>query len=524
MANGDDTALLDPRPTPGAPGLTPGAGMALANPPADQDAADRAQQRAERAQALQDLRAAQAEEMRLARARQKEMAPLYSDYATQLKQFGRTSEQQTQSLIAGRKDIPEYQPEDMRTAASAWMMAASLFGALAGGLGRRHISDGLAAYTGMLEGFNKGSIAATEQNYKTWQANADRALEYNRRMTDEYKAIMQNAKLNLDQRAALIEMTANKWQDQLMIPMAQQKNITGMANLMFHQETAAEKLALEQQKQKEKHDTDMTKAKIQMAQNGLKMDDDGNVTIDETPGSPMYQRALAISKYEQPPVTGTRAGASLLMGLVQKLNPTYDASKWTGKTAYARTAGGYAANVEMATNEVSYFIPQALTASGKVPRGKWVPINEIKNKWRQYHSDPNYADLMAANTSLLSAYARAINPRGVPRIAEKMAAKEELLNLATSQEVYKTVLRRMALEVRASHAAVAKTRGQPDAETSEVTSIMDMSDAQLDAYIANNGVNTEGSTALRKATPGGEGGEAPAPVMPDFSQFEVLPP
>ena len=178
MANGDDTALLDPRPTPGAPGLTPGAGMALANPPADQDAADRAQQRAERAQALQDLRAAQAEEMRLARARQKEMAPLYSDYATQLKQFGRTSEQQTQSLIAGRKDIPEYQPEDMRTAASAWMMAASLFGALAGGLGRRHISDGLAAYTGMLEGFNKGSIAATEQNYKTWQANADRAIEY----------------------------------------------------------------------------------------------------------------------------------------------------------------------------------------------------------------------------------------------------------------------------------------------------------------------------------------------------------
>jgi len=498
MANGDDTALLDPKPTPGAPGLSPGATTNLANPPAtaDQDALDRAQERKQRAQMLEDYRAAQAEEVRLARSREKEMAPLYQGYQGELEKYGRTSEEQMQRLLTKQQDIPEYKTPDLSQSAGNYMMLAATLGAITNAFGRAHTTAALDGLTGMLTGFNKGSITAIEQGYKTWQANADRAIEYNRRMTDEYKAIMQNAKLNLDQRAAMIEMVANKYQDQLMIPQAQQKNITGMANLMFHQETAAERILLEQNKFKDHHDETVAKLKVKLAETGLKMDEGGNISLDETPGSPQYERAKAIAEYRQAPVTGTRGGASMLMGLVQKINPDYNATKWTGANAYARTAGTYGARVESATNEVGYFIPQALNASNGLPRGKWLPINKIVNDYRAGKSDPSYYDFATANVSLINAYARAVNPTGVPRIQDKDHI-EKLLSTATSPQAYQAVLKRIAKEVHASHAAIALTRGEGQSEIDQKNNIMNMSDQQLDQYIDANGVNTEGTARLR---------------------------
>jgi hypothetical protein len=515
MANGDDTALLDPKPTPGAPGLSPGATTNLASPPAaaDQDALDRAQERKQRAQMLEDYRSAQAEEVRIARARETEMAPLYRGYQGALEKYGRTSEEQMQRLLTKQQDIPEYKTPDLSQSAGNYMMLAATLGAITNAFGRAHTTAALDGMTGMLTGFNKGSLTAIEQGYKTWQANADRAIEYNRRMTDEYKAIMQNAKLNLDQRAAMIEMVANKYQDQMMIPQAQQKNITGMANLMFHQETAAERILLEQNKLKEHHDENIAKLKVKLAETGLKMDDDGNVTIDETPSSPMYQRAYAIATYGQAPIAGTRGGATQIMSLVDKISMQltgqhYDASKWTGKNAYSRAAGTYGARVESATNEVGYFIPQALTASNGLPRGKWVPVNQVVNDARAGKSDPRYYDFATANVSLINAYARAVNPTGVPRIQDKEHI-EKLLSTATSPQAYQAVLKRIAKEVRASHAAIALTRGEGQSEIDQKNNIMNMTDQQLDQYIDANGVNTEGTARLRvnigtgEVTPGG---------------------
>ena len=527
MANGDlDPNLFNPTPAMGRPGLTPGATGALATPPGPASGADaKMVARARALQAQTDLAlAAGRREQELYAQKQKALAPLYDEQRAASRRLTQVSEAETQRFLASQQPIPQYQEPDLRTAAGAWMMAAAGFGAIIGRHGASYNTAALDGFAGMLNGFNKGSLDAITVNYKTWETNAKRAEALNAQALDRYKKVIDNAALNWDQKAAMIKATADQYQDMIMASAAEQKNITQMMELFDKQDRFRETM----QFHREQLGLGMDKLDAQLAQNGLKRNlDTGKVEMDDSEGSPFYARAKAIAEYKQAPIAGARGGAAMLMGLVQKINPNYDATKWTGATAYARTAGGYAANVEMATNEVSYFIPQALQASAKVPRGNWVPVNEIKNKWRQYHSDPNYADLVAANTSLLSAYSRAINPRGVPRIAEKMAAKEELLNLASSPEVYKTVLRRMALEVRASHAAVAKTRGQADAETKEIVSIMDMSDAQLNTYIANNGVNTEGSSALRAATPGSEGapgGPAAPPTMPDFSQFEVLPP
>jgi hypothetical protein len=48
----------------------------------------------------------------------------------------------------------------------SWLMVASVLGAIAGGLTRRHTSNALAAMTGALEGYNEGSKQKFDQNVK----------------------------------------------------------------------------------------------------------------------------------------------------------------------------------------------------------------------------------------------------------------------------------------------------------------------------------------------------------------------
>jgi hypothetical protein len=211
----------------------------------------------------------------------------------------------------------------------------------------------------------------------------------------------------------------------------------------------------------------------------------------------------------------------------------YDASRWTGKQAYQRVAGTYGARVETATNEVAQFIPQALQASAAEPRGKWVPINKLIQDYQAGKSDPRYYDFAFANYSLINAYTRAINPTGVPRIQDKEHAAQ-LLNTVTNDATYRRVLLRMAKEVRASHAAVAMTRGDPDAAANQTANIINMSDAQLDSFILANGqqVNTAASGQLNAFITTGGGvapgtpaihgpGTEPAPADP-FAGFEVV--
>ena len=525
MANGD-TALLDPRPTPGAPGLTPGATTALANPPAPSDAlATDAEDRKLAREMLQQYKEAGEQQQTIYAAKEKTLAPQYAAMEKQLKAYGDIGERALARYEASQQDIPQYQQPDMRGDAQNWMMIAATLGAISGGLSRGYTTAGLNAMTGILTGFNKGSLTLIEQNYQKWQANADRAVQINAQAQREYLMVMQNAKMSLDQRANMIEMIANKYQDQIMASEAHQKNLTGMANFLTHQMTATERFLLEQQKLQVHHDDNLSKLKMQAAQNGLTIDDEGNIKLDETPGSVNYERAKAIAEYRQAPVTGTRGGATMLMGLVQKINPSYDATKWTGNNAYARTAGSYGARVESATNEVGYFIPQALSASNGLPRGKWVPVNTVVNDARAGKSDPRYYDFATANISLINAYARAVNPSGVPRIQDKEHI-EKLLSTATSPQAYQAVLKRIAKEVRASHAAIAMTRGENDQSADMKNNIFKMDDAQLDQWIDANGVNTEGTSRLRvnvgtgEVTLGGGVGEfpgfsiAPTPVAP----------
>jgi hypothetical protein len=133
--------------------------------------------------------------------------------------------------------------------------------------------------------------------------------------------------------------------------------------------------------------------------------------------------------------------------------------QYMGGMAYQRTVGTMGARVESASNEVKELLPQALETSRAYPRKKWVPWNVLVQKFDEGTSDLRYNDFIMANTALINAYVRAMNPSGVPRITERLELHaEKILSRATSQAAYEVQLRRLLREITASKRAVAKTR------------------------------------------------------------------
>lgn len=123
----------------------------------------------------------------------------------------------------------------------------------------------------------------------------------------------------------------------------------------------------------------------------------------------------------------------------------------------ARTMGAYGVKLGQASRAVDLFADQALDASRALPRGKWVLANKAIQAFQSGTSDPRVYDLGFALFSLVNAYARAINPQGVPRIEDKKHA-ETLLSTATSAEALAKVIARIKLEVAAEQEATEATR------------------------------------------------------------------
>jgi hypothetical protein len=357
--------------------------------------------------------------------------------------------------------VQEFKPPDTRQAAMDWMAIAATFGAIAGARSRYHATTALNAFSGAMRGWAEGDSIGFQKNFDTWQANAEAASRNNEKALRQYEMTMQNAKLNLDQKMMQVQMIAAQDQDQLMAVSAQQKNITQVSELLDKKAQVGERYYEHTQTLIERRQQQEDKINIDLAKNGLMRKPDGSFGVDSEQDSPVERVAQAIANYQQAPLSSTGARGPMnriIMARVMEINKDFNASKYTGQQAYERTAGTYGARVETATNEVDQLMPQALDAAQKLPRGEWVPINKLVQQYEAGKSDPRYYDFAFANWSLLNAYARAINPTGVPRLEDKNHAAD-LLSTATDQKSYEAVLSRMRKEVEASQRAVGKTRG-----------------------------------------------------------------
>ncbi|HZP77528.1 MAG TPA: hypothetical protein VFB45_15395 [Pseudolabrys sp.] len=377
-----------------------------------------------------------------------------------------------------------------------WLMPAIVLSALAGAFTRQHVTSALNAFSSAVEGYKAGNLAQYEQKYREWEANSKKAIQNNKAALDEYDAVWKNRKLSIDQKMNEIQLIAAKYQDRMTYEAAAQKNFTMVAQVLQRQEMQTERLNQAYEKMKLQGEAMEAKvagmktpenaqkwlAAIQSEQDPEKKKSmqaaynhifAGNTTggLEQLTLKQMVDRRLSGDKTVLQNIgRGIQGAANVqefnnaLAAEMEKRGMTgADLTKvdqqYVGDTAYQRTAGGMGARVENASNEVVQVLPQAIESSRNLPRGQIVPLNKLIQSWQQGTSDPAYNDFIMANFALINAYTRAMNPQGVPRIAERLEQKAiGILSEANSPQAYEVQVQRLWKEVQASKKAVVQTR------------------------------------------------------------------
>lgn len=134
-------------------------------------------------------------------------------------------------------------------------------------------------------------------------------------------------------------------------------------------------------------------------------------------------------------------------------------AEFMGEKAGQRTLGTRTANIEMAGTEADKLADLALTASGKVARTGMKSLNSAIQAVEKGTASPELRAFVAANTSFINAYARAINPQGVGTVADKEHARE-MLDTAFSKGDYTAVIKQLKQEIGAARASPGSVRGE----------------------------------------------------------------
>jgi hypothetical protein len=134
-------------------------------------------------------------------------------------------------------------------------------------------------------------------------------------------------------------------------------------------------------------------------------------------------------------------------------------AEYSGLVAGERTLGQRTANIEMAGTEFQKIAPLALRASRAASRSGFVPLAKAQQMIQSGTNDPNLRRFVAANTSVVNVYARAISPTGAPHVADQEHARA-MLSTAFDAPSYAAVIDQLQQEIAAARQAPGTVRGE----------------------------------------------------------------
>ena len=129
--------------------------------------------------------------------------------------------------------------------------------------------------------------------------------------------------------------------------------------------------------------------------------------------------------------------------------------KLAAETKGAQTAGTQIGKVALASNELDTFGDQTLQASQDVPRGNFVPWNQLKNMANSKISDPKLLRFKAKMQALENAYNQLAARSGTD--VDKRAHIHELFNIANGPEAVETLVRSLKEEASGARDAADRT-------------------------------------------------------------------
>ena len=400
------------------------------------------------------------------------------------------------AINSPRPPVPSFEkikrepnPEDYHKYSMEFASAAAVLGAIAGRWTRAGGTASLNAFSGALNGWQKGNVQAYEEASKQWEQASKKTIENNNIELQRYKAILEDRKMNIDEKLQGLTVAGYENQNSVIVGMGKDGNFNGLAQTVDKLGQASQRYdaAVGQLKGMRKDQWADTEGQIEQLNANPEMNAQYQIAHPKewlALAGAAHARGLTLN---QPPEGGgqqlqgavdmvgqNRASLATVMSrmpasqkslftrMLGEQYPEYSQQNFNaqnaGATSYARSAATQGSRIETASNEVEQLLPQAIEASRNLPRGRFVPWNKLQQQWEAGTSDPAYNDFALANFGLTSAYVRAMNPTGNPRIADRFEVKaNNVLNLATDQKSYEVQAARLWKEVQASKIAVAKT-------------------------------------------------------------------
>jgi len=368
-----------------------------------------------------------------------------------------------------QQDIPSAPTERYRNPFEAFSSPAVMLGMLASLFTRQPLTVAFNSAAAALKGYHEGDKELFDQETANWKRNVDVALKQNQKELDVYNAAWNQHKENFHDMLSEFEARAAGFKDEQMLTLLKYAGPKEIWEMLQHRIEAQQKVEEGRLRvEKEKAEIEKLHAQAEQIQKGGVSDEQIEDLVDRRMAGDASVE-VGLKRGYSGPATWARYQAALadrmraenvtpqdLLHITQRAH-----AEGLGLSAEARTAGSMTTRVENAVNELTQTIPLALQSSRNLPRGTFVPFNRLYQAWQAGTSDPAYNDFITRNLAVVNAYARAMNPQGIPRIAERAENHAlGILSTATSQQAYEVQLRALWAEAQASKKATAMTQGE----------------------------------------------------------------
>lgn len=409
-------------------------------------------------EAIADLKRTAAQEQVDLKARQADLAPLRQQIRSE-----------------AMKPIPPppkmEQPPKIPQAADQkgseeWLFAASLLGALSGFATRNHATNALAAFSGAIQGYNEGSQQKYSQNMKTWEAENKRVLESNNAALQDYKNIIENRKLNMEQMSIALQVAGAEHDDQAMITAARSKSDIAIAQLYDKRAQAAYQYGIKADQISQQHENYELKVRQQEFREHVQQ-----LGINPTDRVGIENLVDQIGRYEiaLPPAPRNKTGTNPIRNAVLEKYPDYseiefkrvqaqklaDAKRMTAQaSAEGRTTGQAGANIEIVMRSVKPVLENAAEAARDVPATAFPKINQLMQTAAENIGDPALRNFKLANEELAMTIARVMNPRQSQITVNAAQHARDLISTADSPEAYERLLRNVKRITEREFAAI----------------------------------------------------------------------
>jgi len=384
---------------------------------------------------MERLKAAGEETQKSYQERQAALDPLYADARRAIGDRRGTAPPQLEKM-------PKAPERQLGQGAMEFMQIATLLGALAGGLARRGTTASLNAFAGAIKGFSEGDYEAFKQKSEEWKQKSEEVKENNQTKLDQYKTIMQDKKLDIDQKMEMIKLVATQYDDKIAYNLANERRIEMFGQMQLKQSQFQQSYEIAQQK--------MEKNRLDILEKTQQLEQDDNKAIDAVvdrlyAGERDAVQKSNIGRGKQ----GDRRILEVQQRLQQKLKENglsmadlqAQNARWRAVMQGSGALGTRSAALTAALEKLDAQAPAAIAASDAMPRNmKFQTVNQLYTEMQHQLNNPKATIFLQDNLSLAEAWAQAMAPGSTTVRQDLVERALSILNAGLSTKNYRAAV------------------------------------------------------------------------------------